>query len=107
MRPQKTRWVKCQPLERCFNPRCKPLAQLQSVLVTLDEFEALRLADLEGLKQEAAAKLMRISRPTFCRIVTLARKKVAEKSFDPDLQQRKENLFAIYQGLRKIGHDKR
>lgn len=78
MRPKKTRWVKCVPKERCFKPRCKPLNKLQSVHLSLDEFEAIRLADLEELKQIDAARLMHISRPTFSRIVALARKKVAD-----------------------------
>ena len=78
MRPKKTRWVKCVPAERCFKPRCKPLNKLQGVYLSIDEFEAIRLADLEGLKQINAAKLMHISRSTFSRIVELARKKVAD-----------------------------
>ena len=78
MRPKKTRWIKCEPGERCFKPLCKPLGKLEGVYLTLDEFEAIRLADLEELKQEDAAKKMRISRPTFSRIVASARKKVAD-----------------------------
>lgn len=78
MRPKKTRWVKCAPSERCFKPRCKPLSKLASVYLSLDEFEAIRLADLGELKQVDAARLMHVSRPTFSRIVSLARKKVAD-----------------------------
>lgn len=78
MRPKKTRWVKCAPAERCFKPRCRPLAKLEGVYLSLDEFEAIRLADLEELKQIDAARLMHVSRPTFSRIVALARKKVAD-----------------------------
>jgi predicted DNA-binding protein (UPF0251 family) len=78
MRPKKTRWVKCIPGERCFKPRCKPLNKLQDVRLSLDEFEAIRLADLKDLKQIDAAKLMHVSRPTFSRIVASARKKVAD-----------------------------
>jgi predicted DNA-binding protein (UPF0251 family) len=78
LRPKITRWVKCEPGERCFKPRCKPLDKLQGVRLSLDEFEAIRLADLEGLKQVDAAKLMHVSRPTFSRIVASARKKVAD-----------------------------
>ena len=78
MRPKKTRWIKCRPGERCFRPRCKPLSKLEGVSLSLDEFEAVRLADYEGLKQEDAAKRMKISRPTFSRIVTSARSKIAD-----------------------------
>ena len=46
--------------------------------MALDEVEALRLADLQGLYQEQAAVQMQISRPTFARIIEAARRKVAE-----------------------------
>jgi predicted DNA-binding protein (UPF0251 family) len=78
MRPKKTRWVKCLPGERCFRPKCAPLSKLDGVYLTIDEFEAVRLACLEELKQEEAAKLMKVSRPTFSRIITSAHKKIAD-----------------------------
>lgn len=78
MRPKKTRIVKCAPGERCFKPLCKPLSKLKCVCLSLDEFEAMRLACLEGLKQVDAAKLMKVSRPTFSRIITCAQKKIAD-----------------------------
>ena len=78
MRPKKKRWVKCEPGEKCFRPQFKPLDELDGVILKLDEFEALRLADLEGLKQEDAAIKMNISRPTFSRIINSARKKIAD-----------------------------
>ena len=78
MRPKKIRQIKCAPGERCFKPLCKPLNKCEGVYLTLDEFEAVRLACLEGLKQVDAAKLMKISRPTFSRIITLAHKKIAD-----------------------------
>ncbi len=52
--------------------------KLEEVLLGLDEAEALRLADLEGLYQEAAARSMGVSRQTFGRIVETARRKVAD-----------------------------
>lgn len=78
MRPKKTRWVRCIPGERCFKPLCKPLNKLEAVFLTLDEFEAVRLACLEGLKQVDAAKKLKISRPTFSRILTSAQNKIAD-----------------------------
>jgi len=51
---------------------------LQSVALTLDEYEAIRLADHEGLEHLAASERMRISRPTFTRLIEKARHKVAE-----------------------------
>ena len=78
MRPKKTRWVKSEPGERCFKPLCRPLSKLENVYLALDEFEAVRLACLEGLKQVDAAKKMRISRPTFSRIISSAQAKIAD-----------------------------
>ncbi|MGB2629875.1 MAG: DUF134 domain-containing protein [Candidatus Omnitrophota bacterium] len=78
MRPVKTRWVECAPGERCFRPQCKPLKDAGGVYLTIDEFEAVRLADVEGLKQEDAAKKMRISRPTFSRIINSAHGKIGD-----------------------------
>jgi len=46
-------------------------------VLTLDELEAIRLADMEGLGQQEAAGRMNVSRPTFGRIVEQARGKVA------------------------------
>ena len=78
MRPHKTRWVKCLPEERCFRPQCKPLDELDGVYVTIDEFEAVRLADAEQLYHAQAAKIMGVSRPTFSRILAAARAKIAD-----------------------------
>ena len=78
MRPKKIRWVKCEPGERCFRPQCKPLNKLDGVFLTIDEFEAIRLADWKGLRQQEAAERMRISRPTFSRIISSARNKIGD-----------------------------
>ena len=78
MRPKKTRWIKCEPGERCFRPQFKPLSELEGVCLTIDEFEAVRLAHVEGFKQEDAAKEMRVSRPTFSRIISSAHRKIGD-----------------------------
>jgi predicted DNA-binding protein (UPF0251 family) len=54
------------------------MASLESVDLSVDEFEAIRLKDLEGLEQTAAADSMRISQPTFHRVIEAARRKVAD-----------------------------
>lgn len=61
-----------------FKPSGIPLCEIEQITLTLDEVEALRLADLNGLYQEQAAEKMKISRTTFSRIVEEARRKVAE-----------------------------
>ena len=52
--------------------------RLKEVVVTLDEFEAMRLVDMDGLYQDKAADKMRVSRQTLGRIVESARRKVAK-----------------------------
>jgi predicted DNA-binding protein (UPF0251 family) len=61
-----------------FKPIGRPVWETPSVTLGLDGLEALRLADLEGLYQEAAAEQMGVSRPTFARILTRARAAVTE-----------------------------
>ncbi len=77
-RPRNCRRVGYLPESKYFKPRGIPLSSLEEVILTVDEFEALRLADLEGLYQEQAAEKMSVSRQTFGRIIESAHKKVAE-----------------------------
>lgn len=77
-RPFKCRRVSGTPGSQYFKPRGIPLLDLEEVDLTLDEFEAIRLADLEGFYQEKAAKKMAISRQTFGNIIASAHKKIAD-----------------------------
>jgi predicted DNA-binding protein (UPF0251 family) len=77
-RPPCTRRVAAPPRCSYFKPAGVPLSHLEEVNLSVDELEALRLADLEGLYQDDAASRMGISRPTFARIVEASRRKVAE-----------------------------
>jgi len=76
-RPCCHRHVDVNPSAIYFKPAGIPCHQLEEVVLTLDELESLRLADLDGLYQEQAAGKMKISRPTFSRVVEQARRKVA------------------------------
>lgn len=77
-RPFKCRHVCCTPEADYFKPRGIPIHDLEKVVLTMDEFEALRLADLEGLYQEAAGKRMSVSRQTFGNIIDSAHRKIAD-----------------------------
>jgi predicted DNA-binding protein (UPF0251 family) len=76
-RPVKPRWIGFDPPSVCFIPQPVPVRPPGLLVLTIDELEAVRLADLEGLGQEEAARRMNVSRPTFGRIVAQARRKVA------------------------------
>lgn len=77
-RPFKCRKVGCQPGVAYFKPCGVPAYRVEEVVLAVDEFEAVRLADLEGLYQDDAAKRMNISRQTFGNIVGSAHKKIAD-----------------------------
>ena len=77
-RPRNCRRVQALPGSEYFRPQGIPLSMLEEITLTIDEFEAIRLADLENLYQEQAAAKMKVSRPTFGRIIESAHQKVAE-----------------------------
>jgi uncharacterized protein len=77
-RPLKCRRVSFLPGITYFKPAGIPMTFLEEVHVTLDELEAIRLKDLEGLEQEQGAEKMNVSRPTFQRILSSARRKLAD-----------------------------
>jgi len=77
-RPRKCRKVNTTPEVTYFKPRGVPLRELAEVYLPLDGFEAIRLADLEGLNHEAAAQRMHVSRQTFGRILASAHQTVAK-----------------------------
>ena len=81
-RPKKWRKVCCLPENRSFGPvpgfGQTPPEVTQPVIMTVDEYEAVRLIDLEGMNQEACAEKMRIARTTVQSIYVEARKKLAD-----------------------------
>ncbi len=77
-RPLKCRRVAFFPDVKYFKPAGIPLRELEEVLLSLEEVEAIRLKELEGLDQEAGAEKMNVSRPTFQRILASGRKKMAD-----------------------------
>jgi predicted DNA-binding protein (UPF0251 family) len=76
-RPEKLRRIGSPAEVRGFKPIGRPAVGLEVETLRQDELEALRLADIEGLYQEAAAERMGVSRATFARILERARSTVA------------------------------
>ncbi len=76
-RPRKRRLLTQEPRLAIYKPAGVPLAGLRRIRLLHEELEALRLADLEGLTQAMAARQMGVSRSTFQRIVTRARRQAA------------------------------
>jgi len=78
MRPKKQRWVRCSPEERCFVPKSSNSSRDKTVILSLDEIEAIRLADFEEMEQSQVAQSMKIHRSTVSRILASGRKKLAD-----------------------------
>ncbi len=78
-RPKKCRRVCCLPETNEFNPKnnCG-----RFVILTVDEYETIRLIDKEGLSQEECAGFMQVARTTVQQIYNSARKKVATALVD-------------------------
>ena len=77
-RPRKRRCCRRYRNDRVYKPRGVPMTGLETVSLTLDGLEAIRLADLEGLYQDEAAGRMGVSRATFARVLAEARRTVAD-----------------------------
>ena len=79
MRPTKKRWVRCRPGERYFQPKNGVKKETSTeVLLGMDEIEAIRLADLEGLSQDEAARRMKVHRSAISRILASAHRKLPD-----------------------------
>jgi len=77
-RPKRPRCLRFSPNISYFKPQGIPLRQLKEVVLLPDELETLKLYEVDGLDQKQAAEKMKISQPTFARILNSAQKKVAE-----------------------------
>ncbi|MDD3902592.1 MAG: DUF134 domain-containing protein [Sphaerochaeta sp.] len=77
-RPRKWRNVCCLPDNNRFGPLGTAIEEGQAVYMTVDEYETIRLIDLENFTQEMCAKQMNVARTTVQGIYDTARKKLAD-----------------------------
>ncbi len=77
-RPRLCRKIKFSPDVTYFKPQGVPLRELEIIELTLEEMEALRLKNIEGLEQIGAAEKMGTSQSTFQRILTSAYQKISD-----------------------------
>ena len=78
MRPRKCRRIGFNPNVTYFKPAGVRTIDLEEVVLTMEEFEAVRLIDFENIEQNEASKMMKISQPTLSRILKSARKKLSD-----------------------------
>jgi len=81
-RPYRKRRIHMPPRFGHFKPAGVPRRLLKRIELTLDEYEAIRLADYDGLEHLEASEKMSISRSTFTRLIERARHKMAEVLID-------------------------
>ena len=77
-RPRKCRFIGIEPIAHFYKPQSIKMRDLEQIILSHDQLEALHLADALKLEQVEAAKLMNISRSTFSRLVNEARNIVAK-----------------------------
>ena len=77
-RPTKWRRVEFIPDVQYFAPEDKSCRNYEESIIQIEEIEAVRLKDFDGLEQEECAKKMEVSRQTFQRILNSARYKIAD-----------------------------
>ncbi len=77
-RPVKPRRVESIPQVNYFKPTGVPMKHLEEVIISVDELEALRLKDMDGLEQHQCAEKMGVAQSTLQRILVTARKKLVE-----------------------------
>jgi len=77
-RPRIPRCIKFRPDVYYFKPQGIPLRELEEMVLFPDELEALKLHEVDGLEQIEASEKMKISQPTFARLLGSAHQKIAE-----------------------------
>lgn len=77
-RPCIRRRVRGRPDSSYFKPAGIRMIELEETVLTMPEFEAVRLVDFQEIEQETAAAKMQISQPTLSRILKSARKKISD-----------------------------
>jgi len=77
-RPRRCRRIRFMPGVTYFKPAGVRLVDLREVVLHVDEYEAVRLIDLENIEQSEAGKKMKISQPTLSRLLKSARKKISD-----------------------------
>ena len=92
------RRVHREPPVSVFKPAGIPARDLDEILITVDEFEAIRLADFEGMSQREASVTMQISQPTFNRVLSSARSKIAKGLVQGDVLRIEGGRYLLEDG---------
>lgn len=77
-RPKRLRKVVSPPAFKGYKPFGHEVKKKEAIELFYEEYEAIKLADYDSLSQVEASQIMGVSRPTFARIYTAARQKIAK-----------------------------
>jgi len=78
VRPRICRRIRFKPNTIYFKPAGIRIVDLEEVILTFEEYETIRLIDLENIEQGKAGDMMKISQPTLSRLLKSARRKISE-----------------------------
>ncbi|HZK44040.1 MAG TPA: DUF134 domain-containing protein [Syntrophomonadaceae bacterium] len=101
-RPRKRRLVCCLPEINSFGPLDKPIDQNHFIVMPVDQYETIRLIDLEGLTQEECAEHMNIARTTVQRIYSDARKKIADSIINGKVLKIQGGEYKLCNGTKEL-----
>lgn len=101
-RPRKWRKVCCLPDSNMFGPLDAENTDSKPIIMTVDEYETIRLIDLEGMMQEECADRMDVARTTVQRIYNDARKKIAEALVNGNVLRIEGGDYMLYDENEKI-----
>ena len=98
-RPKKVRYIQNMPKILQFSPRGKP-GRPEEIELSIDQFEALKLADFQGFSQSEGALAMQLSRPSFGRLLREARRLIADGLVNGKIIKIRQGDVQI--GVRKV-----
>ena len=103
-RPMKWRRVCCMPSSSRFGPLDSSVVTESIVRMTVDEYETIRLIDLEGLTQEECSGQMNVARTTVQGIYNEARKKLADSLVNGKILLIEGGEFRLCEGKEEYCH---
>ena len=95
-RPRKWRKVCCLPESNLYGPLNRSDIENEIIMMTVEEYEAIRLIDLEGMTQEECAEKMQVARATVQNIYKDARSKIAESLVNGNLLKIEGGDYQLY-----------
>ncbi len=101
-RPRKWRRVCDLPEHNCFGPLNMHINKDHFVIMSIDEYESIRLIDLEGMTQEECSQRMHVARTTVQRIYSDARKKLAESIVEGKMLRIEGGDYELCNGLDRL-----